>query len=84
MMKGFVDSRTRLKINILRHDYENELLKIIDKDNLPIGFGGNCICYQSDTIKTCLSNKDLPIPLELINFQQFLLKESEKEIVKEN
>lgn len=44
VVKGFLDSKTRDKIKILGSEYQEELLKIIDKENLPEFLGGTCIC----------------------------------------
>ncbi len=44
IVKGFVDKRTSQKIVVLRYDYESELLKYIDKENLPSILGGTCKC----------------------------------------
>ena len=44
MVKGFIDAKTQSKISLLKSDYQKELLKIIDADNLPKFLGGNCTC----------------------------------------
>lgn len=75
LIKGFVDARTRSKIQILRHNYRSELLKVIDEENLPLEFGGRCVCHNDDG--TCLSNKNHPIAEELIPFHQYLYENAE-------
>jgi hypothetical protein len=44
IVKGFVDEKTRNKMTVLKSNYTDELLKWVDKDNLPSIFGGNCNC----------------------------------------
>jgi hypothetical protein len=44
IVKGFVDKKTRNKMTVLKGDYLEELLKYVDKDNLPSFLGGNCRC----------------------------------------
>ena len=42
--KGFVDEKTRKKINIEKSDYTKKLLELIDPENLPSFLGGICKC----------------------------------------
>ena len=44
MVKMFVDEKTRNKIKIIGSKYQEDLLKNIDPDNLPLFLGGNCTC----------------------------------------
>ena len=44
IVKGFIDEKTRNKMTVLKSDYLEEILKWVDKDNLPSIFGGNCKC----------------------------------------
>eukprot|EP00252_Welwitschia_mirabilis_P003905 TRINITY_DN1399_c0_g1_i4.p1 TRINITY_DN1399_c0_g1~~TRINITY_DN1399_c0_g1_i4.p1 ORF type:complete len:641 (+),score=129.41 TRINITY_DN1399_c0_g1_i4:317-2239(+) len=46
IVKGFLDPRTALKINVLDSDYQSELLKFIDASQLPEFLGGTCTCNQ--------------------------------------
>jgi hypothetical protein len=44
MVKSFIDSKTQAKISLLKSNYKDELLKLIDEDKLPSFFGGKCTC----------------------------------------
>lgn len=46
IIKGFIDERTKKKITIEGSDYLPKLLELIDIDNLPSFFGGNCNCLK--------------------------------------
>ena len=52
--KGFLDEKTRAKINIIGDQYVDTLLEVIEKDNLPKIFGGNCTC--EDSTGDCLTS----------------------------
>ncbi|XP_065846872.1 uncharacterized protein [Euphorbia lathyris] len=43
-VKSFLDSRTVSKIHVLGNKYQNKLLEIIDKSELPEFLGGSCTC----------------------------------------
>jgi len=40
--KGFLDERTRQKVQVLGSDYLSSLLEVIDEENLPLFLGGKC------------------------------------------
>ena len=44
MVKSFIDAKTQSKISLLKSNYKEELLKLIDEDKLPSFFGGKCTC----------------------------------------
>jgi hypothetical protein len=44
IVKGFIDEKTRNKINVEKSSYAKKLLELVESDNLPKLFGGNCIC----------------------------------------
>lgn len=44
MVKGFIDEKTKKKIQVEKKDYKNKLLEIVDEENLPTFFGGTCTC----------------------------------------
>jgi len=44
MFKSFVDEKTRKKITIEGSSYKRKLLDLVDPNNLPSFFGGNCVC----------------------------------------
>ncbi|WCJ35222.1 Phosphatidylinositol/phosphatidylcholine transfer protein SFH8 [Euphorbia peplus] len=43
-VKSFLDSQTVSKIHVLGNKYQNKLLEIIDKSELPEFLGGTCTC----------------------------------------
>jgi hypothetical protein len=44
VVKGFLDPVTVNKIHILGASYQSELLSQVPSENLPIEFGGTCLC----------------------------------------
>ena len=44
MVKSFIDPKTQAKITLLKSNYKDELLKLVDEDKLPSFFGGKCTC----------------------------------------
>lgn len=44
VVKGFLDPVTVSKIHVLGSGYQAELLKQVDKENLPVVVGGTCKC----------------------------------------
>ena len=42
--KGFIDEKTRKKINIEKSGYAKKLLELVDAENLPSILGGTCQC----------------------------------------
>ena len=44
LVKGFIDPKTQSKISLLKSNYKDELLKLVDEDKLPSFFGGKCTC----------------------------------------
>ena len=42
LIKPFLDPKTQGKVTILGSDYQQELLKFIDADQLPAEYGGSC------------------------------------------
>ena len=44
VVRNFLDQKTRNKIQILGNKYQDQLLKYVDKENLPDFFGGTCHC----------------------------------------
>jgi hypothetical protein len=44
MVKGFIDEKTRNKITVIKSDYTNQLLELVDAENLPTFLGGKCKC----------------------------------------
>ena len=54
MVKGFIDPKTQGKISLLKSDYKNELLKLVDADKLPSFLGGTCTC--DNFIHGCLGS----------------------------
>ena len=54
IVKGFIDAKTQAKISLLKSNYKEELLKLIDEDKLPSFFGGKCTC--SNFLYGCLGS----------------------------
>mmetsp|Transcript_6239 Transcript_6239/g.5361 ORF Transcript_6239/g.5361 Transcript_6239/m.5361 type:complete len:205 (-) Transcript_6239:315-929(-) len=46
ILKAFVAERTKKKIKILGSKYQKELFEVVDPDNIPKQFGGNCTCEE--------------------------------------
>ena len=46
MVKGFLDERTRNKIQIIGGGFEKTLLQYIDSNQLPSFLGGTCTCAE--------------------------------------
>ena len=44
--KVFIDSKTKKKIKVYSDKYQEGLLEVIDKENIPKFFGGNCDCPE--------------------------------------
>lgn len=44
IVKGFIEEKTRNKINVIKANYKEKLLEIIDENNLPSILGGKCTC----------------------------------------
>ena len=44
IVKGFLDERTRNKIQIKGGKYQKEILELVEADNLPDFLGGHCKC----------------------------------------
>ena len=42
--KGFIDAKTRDKVNVEKSSYQKKLLEYIDAENLPKFLGGTCTC----------------------------------------
>jgi hypothetical protein len=45
VIKGFLDEKTRAKITIKGGSYQNDLLALVDKENLPDFLGGTCTLF---------------------------------------
>jgi hypothetical protein len=54
MVKGFIDPKTQSKISLLKSNYKEELLKLVDEDKLPQFLGGKCTC--DDFLYGCLGS----------------------------
>ena len=52
IIKPWLDKKTRDKISIHGSGFQKELLKLIDKENLPDYLGGECKCSECG----CLQN----------------------------
>jgi hypothetical protein len=46
IVKGFLDERTRNKIQIKGGKYQKELLELVEPENLPDFLGGACTCSE--------------------------------------
>ena len=46
IVKGFIDEKTRKKINIIGGKYQKKLLAAVDAENLPVWLGGECTCEE--------------------------------------
>jgi hypothetical protein len=44
LVKGFIDEKTRKKINVEKSDYAKKILELVDAENLPTFLGGKCTC----------------------------------------
>ena len=44
LIKSFVDAKTASKITLLKGNYQSDLLKLVDAENLPEFLGGKCKC----------------------------------------
>lgn len=44
VVKGFLDERTRNKIQIKGGKFQKEMLELVDENNLPDFLGGKCKC----------------------------------------
>ena len=44
LVKSFLDQKTQDKISLLKSNYKEDLLKLVDEDKLPKFFGGTCTC----------------------------------------
>lgn len=44
IVKGFIDEKTRNKVNVEKSSYQKKLLEYIDEENLPSFLGGKCKC----------------------------------------
>ena len=44
LVKSFIDAKTAGKITLLKGNYQNDLLKLVDAENLPEFLGGKCKC----------------------------------------
>ena len=60
ILSPFIDPVTRAKFRILGTDYQDELLKHITPDCLPVEYGGSCECGRTDepgqpVLATCVS-----------------------------
>ena len=46
IVKGFIDEKTRKKINIIGGSYKKTLLAAVEAENLPEWLGGECKCEE--------------------------------------
>jgi hypothetical protein len=44
LVKGFIDEKTRNKINVEKSGYAKKLLELVDAESLPTFLGGKCTC----------------------------------------
>jgi hypothetical protein len=44
VVQGFIDEKTRKKINVEKGGYAKKLLELVDAENLPTFLGGTCTC----------------------------------------
>lgn len=44
IVQGFIDEKTRKKINVEKASYAKKLLELVDAENLPTFLGGTCTC----------------------------------------
>ena len=44
IVSGFIDEKTRKKVNVEKSGYAKKLLELVDKENLPTFLGGTCTC----------------------------------------
>lgn len=44
LVKGFIDEKTRNKIEVEKSSYQKKLTELVDEENLPTFFGGKCTC----------------------------------------
>lgn len=44
IVKGFIDEKTRKKIQVEKDKYQKKLLEFVDAENLPSFLGGTCTC----------------------------------------
>ncbi len=53
IVKGFLDQKTRDKIQILGSSYKEKLCEFIEEDNLPEFLGGKCKCLPEGCLNKC-------------------------------
>lgn len=46
IVKGFIDEKTRNKVNVEKSSYQKKLLEFINPENLPSFLGGTCTCPE--------------------------------------
>jgi len=44
VVKGFIDEKTRKKMNVEKTSYQKKLLELVVAENLPALYGGSCTC----------------------------------------
>lgn len=47
IMKPWLAKETVEKVTVLGKDYKQDLLQLVDAENLPVYFGGNCTCSEA-------------------------------------